>query len=78
MVTLFANMLKAHYEHVMGSLVQQFTNIIVVANRIYQGVRGCRISVPIEKKCSEGKKKQVDHVKVAIRVQSYHTLSLSS
>ena len=37
MVTLFANTLKdPYYEHVMGSLAQQFTDAVAVAERIEQ------------------------------------------
>ena len=44
MVTLFANMLKApFYEHVMGSSAQQFTDAVVVAERIEQGIKSGRI-----------------------------------
>jgi hypothetical protein len=39
MVTLFADTLKApYYEHVMGSSAQQFTDAVVVCERIEQGV----------------------------------------
>ena len=35
MVTLFANTLKApYYEHVMGSSIQQFTDVVAVAEQI--------------------------------------------
>jgi hypothetical protein len=37
MVTLFVNTLKAiYYKHVMGSSTQQFTDVIVIAERIEQ------------------------------------------
>ena len=57
MVTLFANTLKApFYEHVMGSSAQQFTDAVAVAERIEQGIKSERISVPIEKRGFAGKK----------------------
>ena len=64
MVTLFANTLKdLYYEHVMGSSAQQFTDVVVVAERIEQGVKSGIILVPtVEKRGFEGKKKEVDHV----------------
>jgi len=37
MVTLFVNTFKAiYYKHVMGSSTQQFTDVIVIAERIEQ------------------------------------------
>jgi hypothetical protein len=61
MVTLFADTLKApYYEHVMGSSAQQFTDAMVVCERIEQGVKNGRISVPAEKRGFE--KKEVNHV----------------
>ncbi|XP_024441588.2 uncharacterized protein LOC112324170 [Populus trichocarpa] len=50
MVTLLANMLKApYYEHAMGGSTQQFPDVVVVAERIEQGVKSGRIPVPTEK-----------------------------
>jgi len=78
MVTLFANMLKAsYYENVMGSLAQQFTDVVAMAQRIEQGVRSGRISAPVEKKGFEGKRREVDHVESGFRgkkkqFQNYH------
>eukprot|EP00258_Populus_trichocarpa_P023615 XP_024439634.1 uncharacterized protein LOC112323891 [Populus trichocarpa] len=79
MVTLFANTLKApYYEHVMDSSAQQFTDAVVVCERIEQGVKSGRISAPIEKRGFE--RKEVNHVGDDYRgrktsSQSYHTPS---
>jgi len=81
MVTLFANMLKApYYEYVMDSLTQQFTNDVVVAERIEQGVKSGRISAPAEKKGFKGMRREVDHVEGGYKgrrnqSQNYHTPS---
>jgi len=79
MVTLFANTLKdPYYEHVMGSLAQQFTDAVAVAERIEQGVKSGRISTTVEKRGFEGKKKEVDHVEGRKNpFQKYHTPSFS-
>ncbi|KAL3573191.1 hypothetical protein D5086_027095 [Populus alba] len=51
MVSLFANTLKApYYEHVMGSLAQQFTHVVAVCECIEQGVKSGRISTSTEKR----------------------------
>jgi len=61
MVNLFADTLKApYYEHVMGSLAQQFTDAMVVCERIKQGVKSGRISTPTKKRGF--KRKEVIHV----------------
>jgi hypothetical protein len=61
MVTLFANTLKApYYEHVMGISAQQYTDVVVVYERIEQGVKSGRISTPTEKRGFE--RKEVNHV----------------
>jgi hypothetical protein len=79
MVTLFANTFKApYYEHVMGSSAQQFTDAVVVCERIEQGVKSGRISAPIEKRGFE--RKEVNHVGDDYRgrktsSQNYHTPS---
>eukprot|EP00258_Populus_trichocarpa_P037188 XP_024453207.1 uncharacterized protein LOC112326921 [Populus trichocarpa] len=79
MVTLFADTLKApYYEHVMGSSTQQFTNAVVVCERIEQGVKSGRIMVAPEKRGFE--RKVVDHVRDDYRgrkntFQNYHTPS---
>jgi hypothetical protein len=84
MVTLCANTLNTpYYEHVKGSLAQQFTNVVVVAERIKQGVRSGIISTLTKKKGFKGKMKEVDHVKGGYmskknQFQSYHTPSPSS
>jgi hypothetical protein len=50
-VTLFANTLKAsYYEHVMGRSTQQFTDVVVAAERIEQGVKSGRIFQPRRKR----------------------------
>jgi len=83
MITLFANTLKdPYYEHVMGSSAQQFTDDVVVVERIGQGVKSGRISAPVEKRGSEGKREEVDYVEGSYRgsknpFQKYHTPSFS-
>jgi hypothetical protein len=78
MVTLLANTLKApYYEHVMGSLAQQFTDVVVVCERIEQGVKSGRIFTPTEKRGFE--RKEVNHVEDGYKgrknlSQNYHTL----
>nr|XP_034903475.1 uncharacterized protein LOC118040612 [Populus alba] len=79
MVTLFANTLKdPYYEHVMGSSAQKFTDAVAVAERIEQGVKSGRISVPTEKRGFEGKMKEVDYDEGGYTgrknpFQNYHT-----
>jgi hypothetical protein len=79
MVTLFANTLKApYYEHVMGSSAQQFTNIVVVCERIEQGVKSGRISALTKKRGFE--RKEVNYVEDGYKSrknasQNYHTPS---
>jgi hypothetical protein len=79
MVTLFANTLKApYYEHVMGSSAQQFTDAVVVCERIEQGVKSGRISAPTEKRGFE--RKDVNHIGDDYKgrktsSQNYHTPS---
>jgi hypothetical protein len=79
MVTLFADTLKApYYEHVMGSSTQQFTDVVVVCERIEQGVKSGRIFAPIEKRGF--RMKEVNHVGDDYRgrknsSQNYHTPS---
>jgi hypothetical protein len=59
MVSLFAITLKApYYKHVMGSSAQQFTNTVVVCERIKKGVKSGRISAPAEKRGFKRKKGQ--------------------
>ncbi|KAL3596508.1 hypothetical protein D5086_008145 [Populus alba] len=61
MVSLFANTLKApYYEHMMGSSAQQFTDAVIVCERIEQGVKSGRIAAPTEKRGVE--RKEVHHV----------------
>ena len=80
---MFANTLKdPYYEHMMGSLAQQFTNIVAVAKRIEQGVKSDRIFASVKKKGFEGKRKEVDHIEGSYRgrknpFQKYHTPSPS-
>ena len=51
MVSLIANTLKApYYEHVMGSLAQQFTHVVAMCERIEQGVKSGRIYASTEKR----------------------------
>jgi hypothetical protein len=84
MVALFANTLKAsYYEHVMGSSAQQFTDVVAVAERIEQGVKSGRISVPVEKRGFGVKRREIDHVESSYKskkgqFQRYNTPSLSS
>jgi len=79
MVTLFADTLKTpYYKHVMGSSTQQFTDAVVVCERIEQGVKSGRISAPTEKRGFE--RKEVNHVEDGYKgrknlSQNYHTLS---
>ncbi|XP_024439614.1 uncharacterized protein LOC112323885 [Populus trichocarpa] len=79
MVTLFANTLKApYYEHVMGSSAQQFTDAVLVCERIEQGVKSGRISAPTEKRGFE--RKDVNHIGDDYKgrktsYQNYHTPS---
>ena len=81
MVTLFVNTLKpSYYEHVMGSSLQQFTNVVVVVERIEKGVKSDRISALTEKRGFKGKRREVDHVEDGCRgrknqFQNYHTPS---
>jgi len=79
MVNLFANTLKdQYYEHVMGSSAQQFTDAVVVVERIEQGVKSGRIFTPTEKRGFESKKKEVDHIEGRKNpFQKYHTPSSS-
>jgi hypothetical protein len=79
MVNLFDDTLEApYYDHVMGSLAQQFTNVVAVCERIEQGVKSGRISAPTKKNGFEGK--EVNHVGDGYRgrknpSQNYHTPS---
>jgi len=79
MVSLFANTLKApYYEHVMGSSAQQFTDVVVVCERIEQGVKSGRISAPTEKRGFE--RKEIHNVEDGYSgrknsSQNYHTPS---
>jgi hypothetical protein len=62
----------------MGSLTQQFTDVVVVCERIEQGVKSGRISTPTEKRGFE--RKEVHHVEDGYRgrknsSQNYHTSS---
>jgi len=84
MVALFANTLKApYYEHMMGSSAQQFTDAVVVAERIEQGVKSGRIYAPMEKKGFGVKKREIDHIESSYKskkgqFQRYNTQSSSS
>ena len=61
MVTLFADTLKvSYYKHVMGSSAQQFTDVVVVCERIEQDIKNDIISIPAEKRGFE--RKEVNHV----------------
>jgi hypothetical protein len=78
-VSLFANTLKtSYYKHVMGSSAQQFTDAVVVCERIEQRVKSGRISAPTKKRGFE--KKEVHHVEDGYKgrkksSQNYHTPS---
>ena len=50
-----------YYKQVMGSSTQQFMDAVVVVERIEQGIRNCRISISVEKKCFEEKRKEVEY-----------------
>jgi hypothetical protein len=84
MVALFANTLKApYYEHMMGSLAQQFIDVVAVAERIEQGVKSGRISAPMEKKGFGVKNREIDHIESSYKskksqFQRYNTQSSSS
>jgi hypothetical protein len=79
MVTLFADTLKApYYEHVMGSSAQQFIDVVVVCERIEQGIKSGKISAPTEKRGFE--RKEVNHIEDGYKgrknsSQNYHTPS---
>ena len=71
MVTLFADTLKApYYEHVMDSSAQKFTNVVVVCERIEQGVRSGRIYAPTKKRFFE--RKEVNHVEDVYKSRKMH------
>jgi len=56
-----------------------FTNSVVMAKRIEQGIRSDRIFVPTKKKRFEGKKKDVDYIEGGYKDKKNHnTLSNSS
>jgi hypothetical protein len=64
----------------MGRLAQQFNNVMVVAERIKQGVKSGRISAPVKKRGFEGKIKKVDYIEGGYKgrknqFQNYHTSS---
>jgi hypothetical protein len=66
----------------MGGSTQQFPDVVVVAERIEQGVKSGRIPVPTEKIGFEGKRKEADHVEGGYMgrknpFQKYHTPSSS-
>jgi hypothetical protein len=70
---LFVNMFKTlYYEYVMGSSAQQFTNAVVVAKCIKQGIINGRIFELIEKKGFGRKKNDVDHIKGGYRDKKNH------
>jgi hypothetical protein len=79
MVTLFADTLKApYYEYMMGSSARQFTNVVIMCERIEQGVKSDRISTPTEKRGFEGK--EINHVRDGYKgrknpFQNYYTPS---
>jgi len=63
---------------IMGSLAQQFTNVVVVCEHIEQGVKSSRISAPIENRGFEWK--EVNHIEDGYKgrknlSQNYHTSS---
>ena len=72
MVTLFANTLRApYYEHVMGRSAKMFIDVIVVVERIEQGIRIGRVPAPVEKNSFEVKRK-VSILKMTTRVGKTH------
>ena len=74
MVTLFVNTLKApYYKHVIGSSTQQFTNVIVVAERKEQRVWSGRISTLVEKKGFEGKRSTMLKMATGIGKNNFKT-----
>jgi hypothetical protein len=61
MVTLFINTFKSlYYEHLIGRSSQHFYDVVVIAERIQQGIRAGRISKPTEKKGFTKRKKDVE------------------
>jgi hypothetical protein len=45
MINLFSNTFKAlYFEHLMGTMIQHFTDIVIVAKRIEQAMRAGRIT----------------------------------
>lgn len=79
MVTLFANTFKTpYYTHVIGSLAQQFINMVAVTEHIEQKVNSGRILTSTKKRVFKRKMKEIDHVKCDYRgrkkqFQNYHT-----
>jgi hypothetical protein len=60
-VTLFVNTFKSpYYEHLMGSFIQYFYDVVVIIGRIEQGIITGRISEPTEKKGFTKRKKDVE------------------
>lgn len=60
-MTLFANTFKSPcYEHLMGSSAQHFYDVVIITDRIEQGIKADKISKSIEKKGFTRKKKDVE------------------
>ena len=62
MIIVFTNTFMASdYKYIMGSLTQQFNDIVVITEHMKQGFKSSRISTPIKKKNFEGKKRCQSH-----------------
>jgi len=77
-------MLKmSYYEHMMSNSTQKFIYIVAMAEHTEQGIKSDRIFAPTENRGFEGKKQDVDHIKVGYtsnknKFQNYNTPSPSS
>jgi hypothetical protein len=61
MVTLFTNTFRApYYEHLMSGSSQHFYDVVHVAERIEQWIKGGRITESLEKKGFTGRKREGD------------------
>jgi len=60
MINLFSNTFKAFYfEHLIGTMIQHFIDIVIVAERIEQGMRAGRITDLSDKKSFIREKKDI-------------------
>lgn len=56
----------------------QFTDTVNMAERIEQGIRNGRISIPNKNRGFEGKKKDVNHIECGYRAKKNHFQNYSS